>query len=119
VILVDTSVWINHFREYNSQLANLLEQGQVMCHPLIIGELACGHLHSRQKILNLLSALPRAEESTDILYFIEINKLMGRGIGIVDILLLASASSTEVSFWTMDKRLHDIAVELELAVNID
>ena len=115
MILVDTSVWINHFREYNSQLANLLEQGQVMCHSLIIGELACGYLHNRHKILNLLSALPSAGESTDALHFIERNKLMGRGVGIVDVLLLASASLSEVSFWTMDKRLHNIAIELKLA----
>jgi len=112
-------VWINHFREHNLHLVNLLEQGQVMCHSLIIGELACGYLHNRHKILNLLSALPSAEESTDVLHFIETNKLMGKGIGIVDMLLLESASLTDVSFWTMDKRLHNIAVELKLAAQIN
>jgi len=112
-------VWINHFREHNSHLANLLEQGQVMCHSLIIGELACGYLHNRHKILNLLSILPITKKSVDVLHFIETNKLMGKGIGIVDVLLLESASLSEVSFWTMDKRLHNIAVELKLAAQIN
>gem|GEM_PF-2867975 len=62
MILVDISVWINHFREHNAYLANLLEQGQVMCYSLIIGELACGYLHNRQKILDLLSALLAVEK---------------------------------------------------------
>jgi len=115
MILVDTSVWINHFRKHDQQLANFLQQGLVVCYPLIVGELACGNLHNRHKILALLNSLEMVEDATNILNFIEENKLMGRGIGIVDVSLLSSAYFSGVSLWTVDKRLHNIAAELQLA----
>ena len=111
MILVDTSVWVSHFREGNAGLAALLTNGEVACHPFIIGELACGNLTNRTTILSLLKALPSTvvAEPEEILTFIENNHLMGRGLGYVDIHLLASALLTRVSLWTLDKRLEQIA----------
>ncbi len=111
MILVDTSVWVSHFREGNAGLAALLTNGEVACHPFIIGELACGTLTNRMVILSLLKELPSTvvAEPEEILTFIENNHLMGRGLGYVDIHLLASALLTQVSLWTLDKRLEQIA----------
>jgi len=111
MILVDTSVWVSHFREGNDGLAALLTNGDVVCHPFIIGELACGHLTNRTTILSLLNALPTTvvAEPEEVLTFIENNHLMGRGLGYVDIHLLASALLARVSLWTLDKRLEQIA----------
>ncbi len=107
MVLVDTSVWVDHFRKGMPQLKKLLMNGQAICHPLIIGELACGHLKKRSEVLSLLQALPQAitVDHDEIFYFIEERRLMGRGIGIVDIHLLASAVLTHVPLWTTDKRL--------------
>jgi predicted nucleic acid-binding protein len=118
MILVDTSIWINHLRNHDSQLANLLQQGLVVCHPLIVGELACGNLHNRQKILTLLNSLEMLQETTNVLDFIENNKLMGKGIGIVDVSILAAAYFSNALLWTADKRLHNISVELQIAAKI-
>jgi len=117
MILVDTSVWINHFREGNPQLEKLLLEAEVMCHPFIIGELACGNIKNRTEILSLLQALPisRTIDFNEYLFFIDKHKLMGRGIGFVDIHLLASAQLTGIVLWTMDKRLNSTATQLELA----
>ena len=111
MILVDTSVWVSHFREGNAGLATLLTNGEVVCHPFIIGELACGNLTNRTTILSLLKALPTTvvAEPEEILTFIENNHLMGRGLGYVDIHLLSSALLARVSLWTLDKRLEQIA----------
>ena len=111
MILVDTSVWVSHFREGNAGLATLLTNGEVVCHPFIIGELACGNLTNRTTILSLLKALPTTAvaEPEEILTFIENNHLMGRGLGYIDIHLLASALLARVSLWTLDKRLEQIA----------
>ena len=111
MILVDTSVWVSHFREGNAGLADLLINGEVACHPFIVGELACGNLKNRTAILSLLESLPTAvvAEHEEILTFIEGNQLMGKGLGYVDIHLLASALLTRVSIWTLDKRLEQIA----------
>lgn len=114
MILADTNVWIKHFRESDAELISQLNIGFVACHPFIIGELACGNLGNRAEILLLLQALPSSPvvEDKEILEFIEKNSLMGRGLGYVDIHLLASAVLGNVALWTYDRRLNDAAVEL-------
>jgi len=114
MILADTNVWIKHFRESDTELISQLNIGFVACHPFIIGELACGNLGNRAEILMLLQALPSSPvvEATEIIDFIENNSLMGRGLGYVDIHLLASAIIGNVVLWTYDRRLNDAAIEL-------
>ena len=118
MILVDTSVWIDHLRRGDSGLIDLLEGSQVLVHPFIVGELACGYLTNRTEVLRLLRALPQAPAATDdeALGFIETHSLMGRGIGYVDVHLLASvALDAAATFWTRDRRLVAVAVQLGLA----
>ena len=93
MILVDTSVWVDHLRRGDATLARLLEDGEVLMHSFVVGELACGNLHNRPEILQLLGDLPHVEEATsdEALYCVEENALMGRGVGWVDVHLLASA----------------------------
>ncbi len=108
MILVDTSVWIDHFRRGNAALAELLERGEVLTHPLVIGELACGQLKRRREILDLLHALPPATVASEAetLLFIERRKLMGKGMGYIDAHLLASVTLTDdASLWTVDRKL--------------
>ena len=117
MILVDTSVWIDHFREADTQLSQLLLDGLVLIHPAIIGELACGNLQKRQQILLLLDNLPKAKQASDneVLYFIEQNQLMGKGIGYIDAQLLASTALTHATqLLTRDKRLAKSARDLGL-----
>jgi len=116
MILVDTSVWISHFRDGNSELAKLLDSGEVLCHPFIIGELACGMIKNRHEILSLLNALPTAAsvEHSEVLQFIENYALMGRGLGLIDINLLASALISVCNLWTIDKRLNATAAEFDI-----
>lgn len=117
MILVDTSVWIDHFRSGNAQLVDLLNSSRVLMHPFIIGELACGNLRNRSEILNLLGDLPRAGKATDkeVLFFIEQKDLMGKGIGYIDTHLLAAVTLTsQAGLLTMDKRLNAVATELDL-----
>lgn len=115
MVLVDTSVWVDHFRKTNPHLATLLTHGQVTCHPFVIGELACGNLRNRREILSLLQALPsaRVPEPDEVLFFIERQWLMGLGIGIIDIYLLASIRLSNVTLWTLDKRLDAVAGRLK------
>jgi predicted nucleic acid-binding protein len=118
MILVDTSVWIDHLRRGSSALAEALEREEVMVHPFVIGELACGNLKHRSETLGLLAALPSAAVATDgeTLQFIEHHRLMGRGIGWIDVHLLASVMITDgASLWTRDKRLHAVAGKLRVA----
>ena len=118
MILVDTSVWVDHLRAGDPALAATLEAGQAMMHPFVLGELACGNLRNRQEALELLSKLPHAPTATDAeaLTFIEQRALMGRGIGYIDVHLLASAAlSGTALLWTRDRRLAIVAAELELA----
>lgn len=114
MILADTNVWIKHFRESDSELIEHLNIGFVACHPFIIGELACGNLGNRAEILMLLQALPSIPivEPTELLDFIENKLLMGRGLGYVDIQILASAIIGNVVLWTLDRRLNEAATEL-------
>jgi len=115
LILVDTSVWIDHLRDGDEKLASLLHGGAVLMHPFVVGELSCGNLRDRESVLGLLQKLPRATVATDseVLFFIEGHALMGRGIGYIDAHLLASASlSNTARLWTRDIRLCRIAAEL-------
>ena len=117
MMLVDTSVWIDHLRHGDATLTAALEAGQVWMHSFVLGELACGNLRSRVEVLGLLQALPPMPVSTDkeVLFFIDQHELMGRGIGYVDVHLLASARLGGAQLWTRDKRLHTVAAELGLA----
>jgi len=112
MVLVDTSIWIDYLRSKEERLINLLEQGQVSIHPMVIGELACGYLHNRQQLLSLLKNLSYVKEAThnEALYCLEENKLMGKGIGFIDLHLLASTLMTSnTTFWTRDRRLYNLA----------
>ncbi len=120
MVLVDTSIWITHLREGNKQLEELLMDARVMCHPFIIGELACGNIKNRNEIIPLLEALPAAQvvDFDEFLFFTDHNQLMGKGIGFVDIHLLASAKLAGVKLWTADKRLASAADQLKLAYRL-
>ena len=114
MVLVDTSVWIVHLREGTVGLDALLMRGHVVCHPFIVGELACGNLKNRLEILSLLQALPMAipAEHNEVMQFIETHSLMGKGLGYVDMHLLASAVLTRVPLWTLDRKLGETSSKL-------
>jgi predicted nucleic acid-binding protein len=118
MILVDTSIWVTHLRQGSRQLEKLLMDAEVMCHQFIIGELACGNLKNRNEIISLLQSLPIAPtvEFDEFLFFIDHNQLMGKGVGFVDVHLLASAKLAEVPLLTTDKRLKSAADQLELTL---
>lgn len=112
MILADTSVWIDHFRRGNARLAEQLEAGGVLCHPFVIGELACGMLKSRHEVLTLLGELPQARVLTDAeaLAFIEHHRLAGRGLGLIDVHLLGSSRLEGAELFTLDRRLAQVAL---------
>jgi predicted nucleic acid-binding protein len=114
MVLADTSVWVEHFRQGRTGLEALLHDGQVICHPFIVGELACGNLKSRSQILSLLNTLPMARlaEHEEVMHVIEKYRLMGKGLGFIDMHLLASAMLTDVPLWTLDKRLESVSTTL-------
>jgi predicted nucleic acid-binding protein len=117
VILVDTSVWIDHLRSTEADLVQLLETGQVYSHPFIVGELALGNLRQRDTIITALTDLPEAATATnnEVLRFIESHGLAGRGIGFIDAHLIASVKLTGgMSLWTRDKRLRNVSEELKM-----
>jgi len=105
--LVDTSVWVDHFRRGNLRLQEMLEEGAVATHPMIIGELACGTLAQRSATLGLLARLPSVPQVPDRLVFqaIESRRLWGRGIGWIDAHLLAASLVSGTPLWTLDARL--------------
>ena len=118
MILVDSSVWVDHLRVSEPALVELLNTGRVLTHPFVVGELACGNLKNRNAVLSLLQDLPAAPLATDeeVLFFIEQHGLMGRGIGYVDAHLLSAVSLAGTGrFWTRDKRLCAVAELLRLA----
>ena len=118
MILVNTSVWVDHLRVGDKALAALLEAGAVLVHPFVIGELALGNLRQREIVLNAISDLPHASAATDaeVLHFINRHALFGRGVGYVDAHLLAAVRLTAgAELWTNDKRLHRVADQLGLA----
>lgn len=117
MILVDTSIWIDHLRRGNRELVRALESEQVLTHPFVIGELACGNLSDREQTLMLLGNLPRAvaADHTEVLGLIGRHRLMGRGLGYVDMHLLASTLiSPNALLWTADKELAATADELHV-----
>jgi predicted nucleic acid-binding protein len=117
MVLVDTSVWINHFRRDNLILESLLDRVEVLSHRMVLGELACGNLSQRSKILGFLRALPIAESAGDdeVMNFIEAYSLMGQGLGLIDVHLLASARLSDAPLWTMDSTLARTANRLGIA----
>lgn len=116
MVLVDTSVWVSHLRDGNSELADLLNDGRVLCHPFIVGELACGNLKDRGVIISYLQLLPMSIEAEhdEVLSFIENHRLMGKGLGYVEIHLIASAVLTGVPVWTLNKKLAQAADNLHI-----
>lgn len=117
MILVDTSVWVDHLRHGDDALAQLLTQGQVHMHPMITGELVCGHLKNREQLIGLWQSLPCSVEAShkEAMFFLESHQLMGKGIGFVDVHLLASTQLTpDTRLWTRDKRLATIAQSLNI-----
>ena len=121
MILVDTSVWVDHLRASDEMLVGLLNAGMVLAHPFVVGELALGTLAQRGPVLDALSDLPQAIVATDaeVLNFIDRHKLFGRGVGYIDIHLLAAVQLTAGSkLWTRDKRLQDVTVQLGLAATL-
>jgi predicted nucleic acid-binding protein len=117
VILVDTSIWIDHLRSGNRRLRVRLDQGDVLCHPLVLGEVACGSLRHREEVLALLGQLPKAvvAEHSEVLEFLNLRRLYGKGIGWIDLHLLASVQLSRASLWTADSRLEKVAAELGCA----
>jgi predicted nucleic acid-binding protein len=118
MILVDTSVWIDYLRSSDAELAQRLQQDQVLMHPMVLGELALGNLQDRQLLLGLWQALSSIPIATDaqVLAAIEFQNLMGTGIGWIDAhLLTAVLFASDVQLWTRDKRLRNLAETLNLA----
>jgi predicted nucleic acid-binding protein len=118
MILVDSSVWIDHLRAGEPVLIQLLNAGRVLSHPFVVGELACGNLKNRETVLSLLQALPAAPVATDqeVLFYIARHNLMGKGLGYVDAHLLSSTSlAGSGRLWTRDKRLGALARSMGLA----
>jgi predicted nucleic acid-binding protein len=117
VVLIDTSVWVEHLREGTRLLQALLQKGEAVCHPLVIGELACGNLRNRREVLDLLAALPAARtvEHDEAMSFIEHHRLYGQGLGFVDIHLMASCLLSRVSLWTRDRKLQNTAMDIHIS----
>jgi predicted nucleic acid-binding protein len=118
LILVDTSVWVDHLRRGDAQLVDLLERASVVMHPFVVGEIACGSLRDRLSLLELLQDLPVTvvAEGSEVLGFIERHSLHGNGIGYVDVHLLASVALTQgAKLWTRDRRLRLVAQALGCA----
>jgi predicted nucleic acid-binding protein len=110
MILVDTSVWIHHFRSGNPRLRQLLQKGEVATHSMVLGELACGNLGKRAETLRLLGHLPRIPQAPDhlVLQSIDSRRLFGKGIGWIDAHLLTASLLSSVPFWTLERRLAEL-----------
>jgi len=121
MILVDTSVWIDHLRSGDPNLSENLRVGAVMCHPFVVGELACGSLSNRDEILSLLGALPAVTvaEHREALRLIDVHKLAGTGLGWIDVHLLASARLSQCRIWSRDANLMNAARKLDVAFESD
>lgn len=118
MILVDTSVWIDHLRTSNKKLITLLLNNQVFIHPFVVGELACGNLKNRKEILDLLQKLPSISYTSfeEILIYIEQEKLYGKGLSLIDIHLLASSKLSKAKLWTLDKTLKQQAHHMGIGI---
>ena len=117
MVLVDTSVWIDHLRSREPEMASLEDGHQIFMHPMVIGELACGNLANRNDVLRYLSRLPRIVVATDdeVLFFIEHHQLIGTGIGYIDAhLLTASVLHGSTQLWTRDRRMMTVADQLDI-----
>jgi predicted nucleic acid-binding protein len=116
--LVDTSVWVRHFREGNTRLKSLLMDNEVLIHPFIIGELACGNLRNREEILRLLGELPEARQAhhPEVLDLVEKQSLYGSGLGWIDAHLLASALLSRAKIWTLDRHFVKAVAALDVCV---
>ncbi|MCK5457703.1 MAG: PIN domain-containing protein [Melioribacteraceae bacterium] len=117
MVLVDTSVWIDHLRNSNKELGSLLLNGSVVMHEFILGELAIGNIKNRKEIIDLLQSISYVPKVTidEYLFFINKNRLFGKGVGFVDINLLASAKLSGTPIWTLDKKLKEAALALSVA----
>jgi predicted nucleic acid-binding protein len=117
VILADTSVWIDHLRNDNARMVSLLDEGVLMTHPFVVGELACGMLANREQILQELAELPSASvaEHEEVLRLVEAKQLHSRGVGWIDVHLLAATILSGCRIWTLDKALERLATELRIA----
>jgi hypothetical protein len=117
MLLVDTSVWVDHFRHGVALLDDLLTSGQVATHPFVIGELACGNLANRVEILELLSSLPSLKMAShaEALHLIQTHSFHGTGIGWIDVHLLSSSLLNHTSIWTRDRKLNAAARTLGIA----
>src|SRR5579863_561315 len=116
MILVDTSVWVDHLRQSDPQLSKALLDGQVLMHPFVLGEIACGNLRSRSDVLGDLERLPSAiaADHHEVLGFLDQHRLYGAGIAWIDAHLLASARLSASRLWTLDARLRKAATKLHL-----
>jgi predicted nucleic acid-binding protein len=114
-VLVDSSVWVGHFKQRNDHLVALLEDGAVICHPSVVAEVACGTPPSRKAVIGMLAALESAPVATqdELLAMMDTRHIYGRGCGFVDMSLLAGALLSEKTLiWTMDKKFEQLATEL-------
>ena len=100
-------MWVDHFRRGNASLAARLERAEVVTHPFVIGELACGKLRARRQILSMLGGLPTLQSLShdEAVHFLDAHRLHGHGLGWIDVHLLAAAALAEVPLWTLDRRL--------------
>jgi hypothetical protein len=116
MILVDTSVWVEHFREGSTRLKSLLLDNDVLMHPFIVGELACGNLRNREEILRLLGELPEARlaHHQEVLDLLEKQRLYGRGLGWIDAHLLASTLLSRAKIWTLDRQFSKAVAPLNV-----
>ena len=122
MILVDTSVWIDHLRHEDAALSERLDEGEILTHSFVIGELACRNIRNRTQVLDLMNALPTSQEALhhEVMELIERKLLMGRGIGYVDAHLLAAALLTPYTqLWTRDRRLQQVATSLGVGAALD
>jgi len=121
MILADASVWIEHFRTRNETLLRLLDLDEIACHDFVIGEVSLGHVRNRDASLRELFELPRASHvsNDEVLTLVLQHKLFGKGIGYVDVHLLASAILTEdCSLWTRDRNLSTVARSLRVEAQV-
>jgi predicted nucleic acid-binding protein len=114
MVLVDTCIWVDHLRHGNARLASLLDEGVVVCHPFILGELACGDLPDRAKTLSYLEELPQTDVAghDEVMSLIDVHRLMGTGLGFLDAHLLASARLSGAAIWSKDTALKRAAAKL-------
>ena len=117
MVLVDTPIWVSFLRTGNRRLRALLREAKVACHPLIVGELACGKLDNRKEFLTLLQTLPQASTASqrEVLHFIDHHQLTAAGVGLIDAHLMASARLTDLLLWTSEGNFRAAAGRLGIA----